>query len=110
MDRNDWWAAVLIGVLVLLFVPFVFMMGGWMAHWTMGPGMMFFWWPFMFLIPLMLIGLIVLAAYYLGSWGRRGTYSYGRVEDDALRVLRERYARGEITEEQYRKMREELRS
>jgi len=64
----------------------------------------------MFLAPLILIGLIVLAVYYLGPWGRRGAYSYGRGESDALRVLRERYARGEITEEQYRKMREELRS
>jgi len=30
--------------------------------------------------------------------------------DDALEILRERYARGEITQEQYVKMREDLKN
>jgi putative membrane protein len=64
------------------------------------------WW-IMLLVPVIL-ALIAYAIYYIttSSSRTRGNTSYptGR----ALEILKERYARGEITREQYLKMREEL--
>jgi len=74
------------------------------------PGMMGYGWWFMPLIPLIFLVLIVLGAYYiimeLFRQGRSKSKDGGR----ALEILKERYARGEITREEYLKMKEELES
>ncbi len=73
-------------------------------------GMMGFGWGFMFLIPLAFLALIVLGAYYLiTGFTRTGRLSSGDGKR-AFEILKERYARGEITREQYLKMKEELES
>jgi len=102
---HTWIILVLVVLLVVAFIPFT-MMGGWGPR-MMGWGMMGFGRPFMFLVPIAFILLIILGGYYLLS-GRGFTTSYA--ESDALRILKERYARGEITAEQYAKMKKDLES
>lgn len=81
--------------------------GGWGGGWESilwfglhGVGMLLFW------------GLIVLAVVALvratvrGSDGGAGN---GRREDTALAVVRERYASGDLTREQFQSLRETLR-
>ncbi len=78
----------------------------------MGPGIMGFGfgWPFMFLFPLVFVVLVVLGLYHLLSGQGRQVSSAGYTGSDALRILKERYARGEITSEQYTKMKRDLES
>ena len=78
----------------------------------MGAGMIGFGfgWLLMFLVPLVFVVLVVLGLYYLFSGhGRQGT-SVAYVGSDVLRILKERYARGEITSEEYVKMKRDLES
>lgn len=78
------------------------MTGGGMMTGTMGVGMWLGW-----LVPLLLLaglGLLV-------SWGVRtlgGDSPAGRREGDALRIVRRRYARGEIDRETFRTLRSDL--
>ncbi|MGH3072359.1 MAG: SHOCT domain-containing protein [Gaiellaceae bacterium] len=68
-------------------------------HWEHG------WWP---IWPLLWIGLIVAAIWFFG----RRRWSPARPEDGADRargILAERYARGEISSEEYRERLEQLR-
>jgi putative membrane protein len=83
------------------------MMGGW----GMGAGMMGFGFGWLFmLVPLVFVVLVILGLYYLLSGQRRQGASAGYAGSDALRILKERYARGEITSEQYAKMKRDLES
>jgi len=70
-------------------------------------GMMGFGWGFMWLIPLAFLILIVLGAYFLVT-GLKTTETVPSRKDRALEILRERYARGEITREEYLRMKEDL--
>jgi putative membrane protein len=68
------------------------------------------WWPWapfgwFFFIPLFFIAFFALRFFWWGPWGGRGWYNHG---DSAMQVLRERFARGEITKEQFEQMRNEL--
>ena len=59
---------------------------------------------------LLVIGAIAYAGGWrpqFGQWSQQGN-SAGRGSNNALDVLRERYARGEISREQYQEMRDEL--
>jgi putative membrane protein len=113
MARNEVWLLIAAGVVLLLvlpsmvFAPFTYMGDGDMEHWMMGSRMMVSWWPFMFLLPSAFLAFVALGIYYLFS-GDRPSRGYG--ETDALRMLKERYARGEMTSEQYEKMKKELES
>ena len=85
-----------------------------MDEWRIGQGMMGFGfgfgWPFMFLFPLAVIGLIVLGLYYLLS-GQASSGGYSQSsQGDALQILKERYARGQITSGQYSQIKKELES
>jgi uncharacterized membrane protein len=107
---------LLIGVLFMVPMLGVFMwapmmgggmMGGWGAReaysWGYPTGMR---WGFMFvgmLIPLAFIGLLIAGAYVLPRSRREPAES-----DSALRILDERYAKGEITSVQYSKMKQDL--
>lgn len=86
-----------------------------MWGWTGWP-MMWGWGIWMWLVPLALAALLIWA---VGRprrrWLRRvpGGYGYrwragGRGGDPALQILRERLAKGEITAEEYEKLRERL--
>ncbi len=74
----------------------------------LGMGMMGFGWGFMFLIPLTFLALIMLGAYYLVTELTRTERSGSSQNQRPLEMLKERYANGEITREQYLKMKEEL--
>ncbi|HEY7761049.1 MAG TPA: SHOCT domain-containing protein [Burkholderiales bacterium] len=71
-----------------------------MDHWWWGPG---FGWIFMILFWIVIILGIVALAKWLFS-GRNG----GGLGRGPLDILKERYARGQITREQYEQMRRDL--
>jgi putative membrane protein len=108
-ERDQSWLVVIVAVLAVVLLGPMFMMGIW------GGGMMGmmgfgFGWPFMFLVPLAFVVLVVLGLYYLLSGHGSQGASAGHAENQALRILKERYARGEITSEQYTKMKRDLES
>lgn len=104
---HTWLILVLVVLAVVAFIPLT-MMGGWgMGPGMKGWGMMGFGWPFMFLVPIAFVFLVVLGLYYFLS-GRGSATSYA--ESDVLRILKERYAKGEITTEQYANMKKDLES
>lgn len=70
--------------------------GGW-GWWAFGHGMMALFW-------IVLIVLIVLAVRGLVGRPRAG----GRPRDEALDILRQRFARGEIEQEEFEKRRQAL--
>jgi len=121
--KNGVLAWLVIGLALLFLVPFVAMgfwmgsQGGWMmGRGMIGPGMMGwnpsrygFGWGRMLagsLLFLVFIGLTVLGVYYLVTG--RGITEPSR--DRSIELLRERYAKGEINEDQFRKMKEALQS
>ncbi|MBX5464118.1 MAG: SHOCT domain-containing protein [Clostridia bacterium] len=67
----------------------------------------FLWMLLAWLIPLAIIGLIIWAIVRRPGGGTPLPAETG--DDRALGLLRERYARGEITEEEYRRMRDVLK-
>lgn len=71
-------------------------------------GMMGYGWGSMVLTPITFLALIALGAYYLitGSSRTGRSNRVGR----AVEILRERYATGEITREQFLKIKKELES
>jgi len=87
-----------------MFGPMMMGGGGMMGRWGYPYGMG---WGFAFagmLIPLLFIILVVVGAYFLLS-GRRGEPAES---EKAISILNERYAKGEITKEQYLEMKEHL--
>lgn len=54
----------------------------------------------MMIIPLLLVGLIIYAVVKF-SQGNNNNYNNNRGGSDALDVLNQRYAKGEISEEEY---------
>jgi putative membrane protein len=106
-ERDQSWLVIIVAVLAVLLLGPMLMMGfgGFMGG-MMGFG--FGWWPFMFIVPLGFLVLVVLGIYYLLSGQRSQGASASHAENEALRILKERYARGEITSEQYARMRKDL--
>ncbi len=98
------------------------LLGGWgMMGWGMGPGMMGFggyggtgltWWGVVMLVFwALLVGGIVWLVASLVSPGRPspiGPHSDNTDNRRPLDILKERYARGELSREDYERMREEL--
>ena len=99
---------VIITMLAVIFLVPLSLMGNWgMGHWMMGSRMMGFGGSFMFLVPVAFLVIIALAFYYLLS--SHGS-AKGHEESNALRILKERYAKGEITAEQYTTIKNDLES
>ncbi len=102
-----WVFALLIVLISVLLVTMVGLGGGYMSGMM---GMMGYGWGSMVLIPIAFLVLIAIGAYYLvtgsAGTGRSASNRGGR----ALEILRERYAKGEITREQFLKMKRELES
>ncbi|WP_238472724.1 SHOCT domain-containing protein [Desulforamulus profundi] len=69
-----------------------------------GYGMGWFGGIFMMLIPLALLGLVV---YWAVNSGVKSALKEGS-SSGALDILKSRYARNEITEDEYKKLKEEL--
>ena len=106
-SRDSGWIIILIIVLIVLLLgPFMYMgamMGpGMMGGWHMGQGMMGYGYgsnwiaaSLQMILFLVFLGLIVFGVYYLISGGRL------KSSGSSLEILKERYAKGEITKEQY---------
>lgn len=73
-----------------------------MMQWGFGLGGMG-----MFIWLIFIIGLVVALFYQVGNRGRNDDRSYN-VSKNALEILKERYAKGELSEEEYKKMRRDL--
>ncbi|MCL5959475.1 MAG: SHOCT domain-containing protein, partial [Chloroflexi bacterium] len=110
--------AIVIGAVVLVLLLISLLGGGMMMGWGMGPGMMgwggygFGIWGIimgivMLLFWVLIIGGIVLLVVWLVRQGQPAAAgpAGGR---GALEILKERYARGEITREQYDEMRRDI--
>ncbi|QQE79913.1 SHOCT domain-containing protein [Alicyclobacillus sp. SO9] len=69
------------------------------------------WWFFRLLVVGAVVFLVVYAVRSLSKGDNRMRYGKGPIahDDSAKRILDERYARGEISAEEYREMKEELR-
>ncbi len=104
MSENKEWGWLIIVIIAAVFLPFLVMGGFGGGHMV---GIMGYGGGYMLFIPLIL-GLIALGIYYLvTSSSRTSSSSRGR-RGRAIEILKERYAKGEITREQFLKMREEL--
>ena len=69
------------------------------------------WWPWapfgwFFLIPFFFLAFFALRFLIWGWWG--GYYGWYHGQDPATQVLRERFARGELTREQFEQMTKDL--
>ena len=107
-DRNIPWFPIVL----VVFAGILSVASWWSWGWYMPGmmGMMGFGWGSMFLIPLAFLALIAVGAYFLikgyGVSRRPSSGDSGR----AIEILKERYARGEVTREQYMRTKEELES
>ncbi len=106
-DRTLW--IILAVVLVVLLGPGLGwgMMGGGM----MGPGMMGGWWasnPGWGVAMLVFWVLLIAGVVLLVVWGIRQAGPGALAHRRPLDILKERYARGELTREQYEQMRRDL--
>jgi len=100
--------AVLIGsVPVLMWRPWGGNMPGMMGMMAYGWG---YGWGWMLVIPLAFLVLIGVGAYYLITESARTNRSASSQPERPLEILKERYAKGEITREEYLKMKRELES
>ena len=106
-------------VVALAIVAVVVFLGSALAHNYFYPGGMPYygyqwsgWWffPFGFFIFLIFLFFIFRVAFwgFGGGWGWRRRYWYGYGYTDAREILRQRYARGEITKHQFEQMTTDL--
>jgi putative membrane protein len=115
--KDSGWIMILIIVLVIVLLgPFMFMGAMWgpgmMGGWHMGQGMMGYGYGYGFnwiasilqtILFVVFLGLIVFGAYYLISGGRL------KSSEKSLDIIKERYAKGEISKEDYDRMKKELK-
>ena len=104
-----WWAAVLGGVALIgvVIVVFLLLLYGVIGPPAAGPRPLFgYWGGFLLLILLLWIGFFVIRLVFWSARSRGGYYGrpYGQSgmrRDPAVMAARQRYARGEITREQF---------
>ena len=111
-------AAVLVVVVIF---AMILMYSSRYSYYSWGPGFMggFMGWPMLIMFPL---GIIVLIAFaYIvyrafrwgggccgGPWGHNDHYYSNEEKETAMEILRRRYAKGEITKEQFDQMKKDL--
>ena len=102
--------AIVVGIVVLVVLLFGGLGGGTMGFGgMMGPGLAFgFGGLLMMVFWVLVIGGIVLLIVWAVGQGGRAAPGGARREDAALDILKQRYARGEITQEQFDQMRRDL--
>jgi putative membrane protein len=110
INKNIRTAIIIGGVIVaiLIIVPLVIgLVGGWQRY---GYGMMegFGWGWFMPIIMIVFWGLVIWGIVALVRGLSTGSGSSSTQEESALDVLKKRYARGEITREEYEEKKKDL--
>ena len=115
MDKNIKMALIIGGVIIaaLIVLPMVFgLIWGWQGGgWgMMGPWMMggFGWGWFMPIIMIVFWGLVIWGIVALVRGLSTGSGGSSTQADSALEILKRRYARGEITKEEYEEKKKEL--
>jgi putative membrane protein len=103
---------VILLVAGLLVVPFLYVLSGRPYAYYPFP---FFFFPFGFLIFLFVAFFAVRALFWGLGWGWRGGYSRGYWRGqgynwDATEILRQRYAKGEISKDQFDQMMRDLKA
>jgi len=110
-DKEKDWILLFVVVAVLIIILPMLMWGLWVGSSMYGMGgMMGYGGGFMSLIPFAFLVLLALGAYYLLKEFMSTDKAVPSQGERALDILKERYARGEITREEYMKMKEELES
>jgi len=97
-QKQNMWIGVFVAIALLLLFGSFFGMGG---YGMMGFGMGFGW-----IFMLLFWGMLVWLVYTLINASQSNT-KQGR-EEDALGILKKRYAKGEISKKEYEEMRKEL--
>lgn len=97
---------ILVAVVALIVILQALTMSPWMSGMM---GMMGLGWIFMFIIPLAFLALIIQGVYFLVVGSKEARVQVSPTEK-ALEILKERYAKGEITREEYLKMKKDLES
>jgi putative membrane protein len=101
--------AIIIGVVALVILLFALLGGGMMGPGMMGWGGFSPWWGvLMMLFWLLVIAGIVLLVIWLFRQGTPAAAGPGGSSARALDILRERYARGEISRDEYEQMRRDI--
>jgi len=117
MNTNIRIALIIGGVALALLVGVPLLWGGtsgWQGGgWGMGPGMMggFGTMGGLMIIPMVLFwGLVIwgIIALTRGAWYGNGAHSRSEHMDSALDVLKRRYARGEVSKEEYEEKKRDL--
>jgi len=109
-DRTLFWLWLTLFLLVLVAIPFTLMLGRLDGHMlgmmgTVGYG----WgWVLMPLVTVVFLTLLALGAYYLITAIFVREETERRDAEKPLDILKKRYARGEITKEQFEEMRKEF--
>ena len=105
-------------ILALAVLAVIFFFGMALVHYYYPSGMPYYgypgfgWWffPFGFFFFIIFIFFVFRVVFWGlgGGWGWRRRYWYGYGYGDAREILRQRYARGEITKEQFDQMNRDL--
>jgi len=69
------------------------------------------WWfpfPWFFIFPVIFFAFFALRWIFGGGWGGGGRWYYNQYNDRAVEILKERFARGELTQEQFEQMAKDL--
>jgi putative membrane protein len=106
LKRGLIWSLALVGLNSMYSGP-ALAMGGWHNNWNMGPGMMggwgTGWFGMIFMIAfwgLVIFAIVSVVRLLLQRYGRGGN-SIASSNAQAIEILNERYARGEISREEY---------
>ncbi len=114
MNRNVKTALIIGGIIVAIFIILSLIPGlpGWQGYGCgmMGPWMMgsFGWGWFMPIIMIVFWGLVIWGIVALIRGLSRGDSGRSTESDSALEILKKRYARGEITKQEYEERKKDL--